>query len=136
MKDWNLADCLDLIAEIRAEEDALVQGERRLCWRDVERRADPEICTLRSQLARRCELRLEIAALEDAHAEGSQGKRLGSCHVAEPSNQSGSRGSRAGPVGRRRWSWNGATVTRARSTGRNDAARASALPRGIPGLAT
>ena len=39
MEDWNLADCLDLIAEIRADEDALVQGARRLRWRDVERRA-------------------------------------------------------------------------------------------------
>jgi fatty-acyl-CoA synthase len=36
---WNLADALDLIAELRAEHDALVQGGRRLCWREVERRA-------------------------------------------------------------------------------------------------
>jgi fatty-acyl-CoA synthase len=36
---WNLADAFDLIAELRAEHDALIQGERRLSWREVERRA-------------------------------------------------------------------------------------------------
>ena len=39
MDFWNLADALDLIAELRAEHDALIQGGRRLCWREVERRA-------------------------------------------------------------------------------------------------
>jgi fatty-acyl-CoA synthase len=36
---WNLADALDWIAEMRADADAVVQGERRLGWRDCERRA-------------------------------------------------------------------------------------------------
>ncbi len=36
---WNLADALDLIAGLRADHDALIQGERRLTWREVERRA-------------------------------------------------------------------------------------------------
>jgi len=36
---WNLADAFDLIAELRADHDALLQGERRLSWREVERRA-------------------------------------------------------------------------------------------------
>ncbi len=39
MPEWNLADCLDRIAEIRAEEDALIQADRRLSWRQLERRA-------------------------------------------------------------------------------------------------
>jgi fatty-acyl-CoA synthase len=39
MYAWNLADALDWIAELRADRDAVVQGERRLGWRDVERRA-------------------------------------------------------------------------------------------------
>ena len=39
MDFWNLADALDLIAELRAEHDALIQNERRLSWREVERRA-------------------------------------------------------------------------------------------------
>jgi fatty-acyl-CoA synthase len=39
MHAWNLADALDLIAELRAEHDAVVQGERRLGWGEVERRA-------------------------------------------------------------------------------------------------
>jgi acyl-CoA synthetase (AMP-forming)/AMP-acid ligase II len=39
MTDWNLADCLDRIAVIRADEEALVQGDRRISWRQVERRA-------------------------------------------------------------------------------------------------
>ncbi len=39
MYAWNLADALDLIAEIRADRDAVVQGERRLTWRAAERRA-------------------------------------------------------------------------------------------------
>ncbi len=39
MDSWNLADAFDLIAELRAEHDALLQGERRLSWREVERRA-------------------------------------------------------------------------------------------------
>ncbi len=39
MEPWNLADALDLIAEVRAEQDALIQRDRRLRWREVERRA-------------------------------------------------------------------------------------------------
>ncbi len=39
MTQWNLADCLDAIAEIRGDEVALVQGSRRLAWGEVERRA-------------------------------------------------------------------------------------------------
>jgi fatty-acyl-CoA synthase len=39
MYAWNLADALDLIAELRADHDAVVQGERRLAWSEVERRA-------------------------------------------------------------------------------------------------
>ena len=37
--DFNIADCLDAVAEINAESEALVQGERSLSWREVERRA-------------------------------------------------------------------------------------------------
>ena len=36
---WNLADCLDRVAAIRGDAEALVQGPRRISWRDVERRA-------------------------------------------------------------------------------------------------
>jgi fatty-acyl-CoA synthase len=36
---WNLADALDLIAGVRADSDALVQGGRHLSWREVEARA-------------------------------------------------------------------------------------------------
>ncbi len=36
---WNLADCLDEIATIRGDAEALVQGPRVLSWKDVERRA-------------------------------------------------------------------------------------------------
>src|SRR5262245_47563914 len=39
MYAWHLADALDWIAEIRADSDAVVQGERCLAWRNVERRA-------------------------------------------------------------------------------------------------
>jgi fatty-acyl-CoA synthase len=39
MSPWNLADCLDEVAVIRQDEVALVQGSRRLGWREVERRA-------------------------------------------------------------------------------------------------
>jgi acyl-CoA synthetase (AMP-forming)/AMP-acid ligase II len=39
MAQWNLADCLDRVAAIRAGAEALVQGERCLSWRQVERRA-------------------------------------------------------------------------------------------------
>jgi len=35
----NLAHALDIVAEIRADEDSLIQGDRRLSWRQVERRA-------------------------------------------------------------------------------------------------
>jgi len=36
---WNLADCLDRVASIRGDEEALVQGPRTVSWRRVERRA-------------------------------------------------------------------------------------------------
>jgi fatty-acyl-CoA synthase len=36
---WNLADALDLIAAVRADSEALVQGELRRSWRECERRA-------------------------------------------------------------------------------------------------
>ena len=39
MPEWNLAECLDRIATIRTDAEALVQGERTISWRDVERRA-------------------------------------------------------------------------------------------------
>jgi len=39
MHAWNLADALDLIARVRADHEALVQGDRRLTWREVEGRA-------------------------------------------------------------------------------------------------
>src|SRR5262247_1068381 len=39
MYPWNLADALDLIAELRADSDSILQGARRLAWREVERRA-------------------------------------------------------------------------------------------------
>ncbi len=39
MHAWNLADALDLISRVRADHEALVQGDRRLTWREVERRA-------------------------------------------------------------------------------------------------
>ncbi len=39
MPTWNIADCLDQIADIRGDEDAIVQGARRVSWRQVERRA-------------------------------------------------------------------------------------------------
>ena len=35
----NLAHALDIVAEIRAGEDSLIQGDRRLTWREVEHRA-------------------------------------------------------------------------------------------------
>jgi fatty-acyl-CoA synthase len=37
--DANLADCLDLAAGLRGDNDALVQGHRRLRWTDLRRRA-------------------------------------------------------------------------------------------------
>src|SRR5579862_3156090 len=36
---WNLADCLDRVAAIRGDAEALVQGPRAISWCDVERRA-------------------------------------------------------------------------------------------------
>ncbi|HEX7408252.1 MAG TPA: AMP-binding protein [Candidatus Binatia bacterium] len=39
MPDWNLADCLDCVAAVRGDEEALLQGERRISWRQLERRA-------------------------------------------------------------------------------------------------
>jgi fatty-acyl-CoA synthase len=39
MSGWNLADGLDVVADVRGEEEALVQRERSLSWREVERRA-------------------------------------------------------------------------------------------------
>src|SRR6185436_4898205 len=40
MAGWNLAECLQRIAAVRADEDALVQRERRITWRQLERRAN------------------------------------------------------------------------------------------------
>ncbi|HVN83551.1 MAG TPA: AMP-binding protein [Candidatus Binatia bacterium] len=39
MAEWNLAECLDRVAAIRGDEDALVQGSRTISWRSLERRA-------------------------------------------------------------------------------------------------
>jgi len=39
MTQWNLAECLDVVAEIRGDAVALVQGARHLGWAQVERRA-------------------------------------------------------------------------------------------------
>ncbi|HVM98522.1 MAG TPA: AMP-binding protein [Candidatus Acidoferrales bacterium] len=39
MPQWNLADCLDRIAAIRADEEAVIQGKRTLSWKNLERRA-------------------------------------------------------------------------------------------------
>ena len=35
----NLAYSLDIVAEIRGDEDSVIQGDRRLSWTEVERRA-------------------------------------------------------------------------------------------------
>ncbi len=37
--DTNLADCLDLAADLRADSEALIQGPRRIVWSDLRRRA-------------------------------------------------------------------------------------------------
>jgi acyl-CoA synthetase (AMP-forming)/AMP-acid ligase II len=39
MPQWNLADCLDRVAAIRGEDEALIQGARRVSWTQLERRA-------------------------------------------------------------------------------------------------
>ncbi len=39
MSSWNLADCLDTVAEVRGAEDALIQGAARRSWAQLERRA-------------------------------------------------------------------------------------------------
>jgi acyl-CoA synthetase (AMP-forming)/AMP-acid ligase II len=39
MTSWNLADCLDRIAAVRGDADALVQKGRRIRWADFERRS-------------------------------------------------------------------------------------------------
>jgi acyl-CoA synthetase (AMP-forming)/AMP-acid ligase II len=39
MAQWNLADCLDRIAAVRGDEEALLQADRRISWRQLERRA-------------------------------------------------------------------------------------------------
>ena len=39
MPEWNIADCLDRVAAIRGDEQAIVQGARRIAWRQLERRA-------------------------------------------------------------------------------------------------
>ncbi len=39
MNDINIADALDIVAEIHADRDAAIQSERHLSWRQVERRA-------------------------------------------------------------------------------------------------
>ncbi len=38
MNDVNIADALQIVAEVRADDDALIQGDRTLSWREVERR--------------------------------------------------------------------------------------------------
>jgi acyl-CoA synthetase (AMP-forming)/AMP-acid ligase II len=38
MNDINIADALQIVAEIRGDADALIQGDRTLSWREVERR--------------------------------------------------------------------------------------------------
>jgi acyl-CoA synthetase (AMP-forming)/AMP-acid ligase II len=49
MPKWNIADCLNRIAAIRGDEDAIVQGDRRLSWRAVERRARNLAAWMREQ---------------------------------------------------------------------------------------
>ena len=49
MARWNLADCLDRIAAIRGDEEALVQGERSVSWRQLERRARNLAAWMREQ---------------------------------------------------------------------------------------
>jgi fatty-acyl-CoA synthase len=39
MSSWNLADCLDAIAEVRGAEESVIQGAKRHSWSQVERRA-------------------------------------------------------------------------------------------------
>lgn len=39
MPEWNLAECLDRVASICGDQESLLQGTRRLTWRQVERRA-------------------------------------------------------------------------------------------------
>lgn len=39
MLEFNLADCLDAVAEINPDGECLIQGDRRLSWREVERRS-------------------------------------------------------------------------------------------------
>lgn len=39
MDGLNLADCLDAVAELNPEHDALIQAERRISWAELERRA-------------------------------------------------------------------------------------------------
>src|SRR5664279_3123065 len=45
----NLADCLDRVAAIRADAEALVQGARSISWQDVERRARNLAAWMREQ---------------------------------------------------------------------------------------
>ena len=39
MPSWNLADCLDRVVAIRGDEEALIQGARRISWRQLGARA-------------------------------------------------------------------------------------------------
>jgi fatty-acyl-CoA synthase len=39
MGNWNLADCLDAVAELLGADDALIQGANRCSWSQLERRA-------------------------------------------------------------------------------------------------
>jgi len=39
MSNWNIADCLDVIAPLRTDAPAVIQGPRQLSWTDFERRA-------------------------------------------------------------------------------------------------
>lgn len=49
MPQWNLADCLDRIAAIRGDEEALIQRDRRISWHHVERRARNLAAWMREQ---------------------------------------------------------------------------------------
>ena len=40
MSAFNLADCLDVVADLRGPEDALIQGDRRLSWTELRSRCD------------------------------------------------------------------------------------------------
>ncbi|HUI25929.1 MAG TPA: AMP-binding protein [Candidatus Kryptonia bacterium] len=51
MAEWNLAECLDRVAAIRGDEDAIVQGTRIISWRQLERRARNLAAWMKEQCA-------------------------------------------------------------------------------------